>query len=291
MSSPRPTEVRLHLGAHKTASTHLQSSLQRHRPALAALGIDFVPTRELRRTIRHQPHWLFLPGGRVRALRAALGELVAGLPVLAISEENLLGEVADALAPRPYPRLEVRCGIMARAVGRAHITPCLAIRSFDRFWASCLVEVIRSGVAPPPLPAPVSHPPSWLEICRRIRRIFPAAPLTVWRHEDYDPRRAATALLGRDPGPLPGVARFTRRASPSPEGIRLALSAVRAAGAADAAATVAAEVSAIFDAHPAVAGAEPFRPFDVETGARLREAYATDLAALAAEPGIRLLPG
>ena len=48
-------------------------------------------------------------------------------------------------------------------------------------------------------------------------------------------------------------------------------------------------VAAIFAAHPATGGAKPYRPFDPETEDRLRQAYARDLAALAVEPGIRLL--
>ncbi|MFT3974285.1 MAG: hypothetical protein QM699_12785 [Amaricoccus sp.] len=42
-----PRAVRLHLGAHKTASTHLQRTLARHAGALRAEGIDFVPAWEL----------------------------------------------------------------------------------------------------------------------------------------------------------------------------------------------------------------------------------------------------
>ena len=272
-----PRQIRLHLGAHKTASTHLQRSLQRHRPTLVELGIDYIPPRELREAIRRQPHWLALPGGRVRALRAAIASLGGSLPVLAISEENLLGNVADALSPRPYPTLETRCAVMARALAPARPELCLAIRSFERFWPSCHVETLRTGGTPPPLVTPADAP-SWLDICRRVRRAFAGAPLTVWRQEDYDAQTAATAFLGRDPGPLPGVARFSRRESPSAEGVRRALAV---AGDADA-------VGAIFAARPA-AWAEPFRPFDAATEARLRDAYARDLVALAVEPGVRLL--
>lgn len=272
--------VRLHLGVHKTATTHLQHCLMRHRPALAELGIDFVPPRELRQALRRQPHWRALPGGRVRAMRAALGSLGTGAPVLAISEENLLGNVAHALKPGLYTDLlETRCGVMARALGRTPVELCLSIRSLDRFWPSCVVETLRTGGDLPPLPVSEEHPPSWLELCRRVRRAFAGAPLTVWRFEDYDPRHAATAFLGRDPGALPAAPRFATRASPSAEGVRRALSV---AGDADAVAT-------IFAAHPATGGAKPYRPFDPETEDRLRQAYARDLAALAVEPGICLL--
>ena len=279
MSGGPPRTIRLHLGAHKTASTHLQRSLLRHRDALRALGIDFVPAQELRGAIRRQPHRLRLPGGRLRALRAALGGVGTGAPVLAISEENLLGDVEDALAPEPYPDLGVRTGRMARAIGNAPVELFLAIRGFDRLWPSCYVEALRTGRTPPPLAAVARQRPSWLGVCRRLRRVWPTAPLTVWRFEDYDARRAATAFLGRDPGPLPGVARFSRRESPSAEGVRLALAA---AGDTEA-------VGAIFAAHPARDGA-PFQPFDAATVAALRETYARDLAALAADPTIRLLP-
>lgn len=271
-------EIRLHLGAHKTASTHFQRSLLRHRDALAQVGIDFVPARELREAIRQQPHWVRLPGGRGRALRAALAGLGRGAPVLALSEENLLGNVEDALAAEPYARLHVRSGLMAQAIGAAPVGLCLAIRGFDRFWPSCAVEMLRTGGTPPPFAAFAGRPPSWVEVIARLRRVWPRAPLTVWRLEDYDARRMATAFLGRDPGPLPGVVRRSRRESPSAEGVRLAL----------AAAGDARRVAEIFARHPAQAG-EPFQPFDAATVSRLREAYARDLATLASDPTIRLL--
>jgi hypothetical protein len=39
---------RIHLGAHKTATTHLQETLTAVRPALAERGIDFIPNQRVR---------------------------------------------------------------------------------------------------------------------------------------------------------------------------------------------------------------------------------------------------
>lgn len=274
-------EVRIHVGAHKTATTHLQRTLARHRSVLRDLGIDFIAPRELRQGVQQHLLRSWLPGARVRAYRDALKLILTGAPVVAISEENLLGNVLDALKPEPYPRLERFAGTMARAVAGPPGQPFVAIRSFDRFWASCYVEALRLGNTPPPLEALcrlARQPPSWLRVCRRLRRIWPERPLTVWRYDDYDARSAASAFLGRDPGPLPGVARAARRASPSDEGVRLALAA---SGDKEA-------VGAIFRAHPASSG-EPFRPFGSAETAALRDAYARDLEILAADRDIRLI--
>lgn len=274
-------EVRIHLGAHKTATTHFQRTLTRHRTVLRNHGIDFVAPWELRTGIRQHPRQSWLPGGRVRAYRAALAPLLTEAPVIAISEENLLGSVLDALSPKPYPKLERFAGTMAKAVAGVPVQPFIAIRSFDRFWASCYVEALRLGNVPLPLETLVGlqqRTPSWIPVCQRIRRIWPDRPLNIWRYEDYDVRTAAREFLGRDTGPLPGVARAARRASPSCEGVRLALAA---AGDKEA-------VAAIFAAHPASRG-EPFAPFGSTETSALREAYARDLEALAADPGIRLI--
>ena len=44
--------LRVHLGAHKTATTHLQQALHRHRDALGAADIDFLRPVELRPALR-----------------------------------------------------------------------------------------------------------------------------------------------------------------------------------------------------------------------------------------------
>lgn len=277
----RADELRLHVGAHKTATTHLQRTLELHRGVLAGRGIDYLPTRELRSALAAERAGLGRLRGRASACRRAVERLRHEAPVLAISDENLLGGVGAAFACDPYARMEGIAGAFARGVVAKRTAIFLGIRAFDRFWASCYVEALRTGRPPDldALGALARGAPTWLGVCRRLRRIWPTAQLTVWRYEDYNARRMASAFLGSDPGKLAPVGRQARRASPSAEG-------VRAAAAVDW--RDKRRIAEIFAAHPAADG-EPFSPFDAGETARLRAAYARDVEALLSSPDVSLL--
>jgi hypothetical protein len=279
-------ELRLHLGAHKTATTHLQQILARRTAALAARGLAFVPPPAFRLALRKARRWRHLDrAGVARRLAAELEAIAAGAEVLAISDENLIGDTRGALAPRLYPELEKRLAVLADLAAGAEIHVFLAIRGFDRFWPSAFAEALRHH----PMPArrvaalearALADPPSWLEPIARIRAVLPGARLTVWRYEDHRAhwRELARAFLGRDPGPLRDQPPPRWTVSPNAEAVRAAARLVlplpkrlhRR------------RVGKLYAAHPAGQG-EPFAPFSPEAVRRLQERYAADLAALRAE--------
>jgi len=281
---PEPQALRVHLGAHKTATTHFQKALHRHREALRAAGIDFVRPVELRAALAPEAGRLLLPWRTRARLGHVLAGLTTGAPTLAISEENLIGQIRDLFDARPYDDLDRRLAPLARLAGDRPLTLFLAIRPFDRLWASAHAEALRHH---PHDPTRIDRlrrtartsPPRWTDVVARLRRACPRATLHVWRYDDYEAhwRDIAAAFLGADVGRIPAVTRPRRSMSPSAEGVRLAEGAAGRRG----------EVAAIYAAHPA-GSAEPFAPFDAVETAALRDAYAADLAALAAEPGTLL---
>ncbi len=67
------TTWRIHIGAHKTATTHVQEILTLMRPQLVARGIDFIDNHTVRRSglakaLSERRIWTRLPvlRGRVR---------------------------------------------------------------------------------------------------------------------------------------------------------------------------------------------------------------------------------
>ena len=287
------TGWRIHLGAHKTATTHLQETLSAMRPALLGQGVDNIPIMLLRQHRFARALWRKQVWNRVAPLRGPmlrrllareLDPLRAGPGNLVLSEEKLLGSSQDVFAEPIYPGLERIVTLLATLGRHAELTLFLSIRSFDAQLPSAYVQELRYM---PPIaggfenirPRVLARPPSWFELVRRIRAAAPGVRLRVWRQEDYRDNTAAilAAVCGVDRlGPLPELADPHWTKSPSLEAIRAveALPPLPELERRE-------RVRAIFRADDA-GGGPPFRPFsDAERGL-LRAAYAADLERIAA---------
>jgi hypothetical protein len=285
------TRWRIHIGAHKTATTHAQELLALMRPELVAQGVDFIPNRQLREggvavalTRRHAAARVPLLRGRMvrRALAERLDPLRAGPTTLVLSEEKLLGGSQHVFSDPLYPQLERTVGLLATLAPRAELTLFLSIRSFDTQLPSAYVQELKFM---PPIGGGfegirrrvLARPPSWFDMVRRIRAAAPGIPLRIWRQEDYrgNARAILSALCGVEVGPVPRIEDPAWTKSPD-------LAAVRAAEALPADmpdAARRAEVRAIFDAS---GDGERFRPFAGAEREQLQAAYAADLERIAA---------
>jgi hypothetical protein len=100
---------RIHLGAHKTATTHLQDTLRAHRAAMLPHGVDYIPREDFgplgrrysrprgwRKMLRSRPlEWQFT---------RELQRLRRGPDTVLISDEDLLGYSFDQLTTPLYQR-------------------------------------------------------------------------------------------------------------------------------------------------------------------------------------------
>lgn len=233
---PRVRQWRIHLGAHKTATTHLQDTLTAIRPRLVACGVDPIPLEGLRgagvaHALNERRIATRLPVLRGVIARRLLAELVdplrAGPETVVLSEEKLLGAPRKVFSEPCYPMIEHIVPTLATLGGRAEVTLFLSIRSFHAQLASTYAQELR--VLPPPeggfeaiRARAVARPPSWFDLARRIRRAAPGTPLRIWRQEDYRSHRSEilSALVGCDVGALPELADPQRTKSPSLEAIR-----------------------------------------------------------------------
>jgi hypothetical protein len=279
---------RIHLGAHKTATTHLQETLAAIRPGLAARGVDFIPNPTVRGQGLASELWRRRPFARLPILgRARMREVIEALvdplrlgpDTVVLSEENIVGTPQQQIYTEVlYPQAAVNVTRLASLGLRSELTLFLSIRSFDTLLPSAYAEALKH-VPPPPggfeglKGRLLATPPSWFELVRRISSTVPEAPLRIWRQEDYraHARAVMEQLCGCDLGPLPEIADPSWTRSPSASAIAAAEALPRDLSWAERRARVGEIYAASGE------GDHRFRPFSVAEQRQLRTAYELDL--------------
>ncbi|WP_371155011.1 hypothetical protein [Jannaschia sp. 2305UL9-9] len=217
--------ITLHLGAHRTGTTSLQSLLEAHAVPLQQAGVA-VWTPDVTRS-GMMTGLLGDPGRRPRARDTVANRAAAkvsmrrglmaqgGVSRLVISDQAVLGGLREnLLLGRLYPSAGARLSRFAQAVpGIDQI--CLAIRSPDAWWASAVSQLIMRGFAPLDTGTRLAILRSrrgWRNVIEDLAKAAPHARIVVWTHEELAARPAdAFALLtGEDAeraaGPATNVA-------------------------------------------------------------------------------------
>ena len=183
--------IDLHLGAHKTASTHLQKCL---RVALdGAQNACFLGPSEMRTApFGFEALAARGPGDPAGAeAAAALRRRIAGVPCVVISEENVLG---TAHAPkmlreaRFYPRADARLAHLVAGLGAARVRLHLAVRDPAGFLVSAYCQRLYAGQVLPFAAFLGGLSPDrlrWSEMLGRLLAVPGVAGVTLWRYEDY----------------------------------------------------------------------------------------------------------
>jgi hypothetical protein len=237
----RPVPVRawrIHIGAHKTATTHLQETLTLVRAALAARGIDYLPNQQVRGRKLSWTLWRRRPLARLPligparmrdAIEATLEPLRIGPEIVALSEENILGVPYQILEPTFYPQADQSLARLASLGLKADLRLFLSIRGYDALLPSAYAESLKHGPAPEGGFATVKErllavPPSWYDLVCRIRAAAPGVPLKIWRQEDYRANAPAImeAFCGCPLGELPEISDPAWTRSPSASAVAVA---------------------------------------------------------------------
>ncbi|SEI05849.1 hypothetical protein [Paracoccus alkenifer] len=286
----------IHLGAHKTASTHLQQSLQALAPAMLAAGIHYSGPPQWRDGMARLGPLLgagIVPGRQRGRLRWRLDRIAETWPEVVISEENILGSLrreglmgpGNLVYPDAVPRLRRLLGMLRHRPA----TICLAVREPSAFLTSAFSMQLQAGVELDFRAYLAGFDPlalSWEGLARRLLGVRGVARLVVWRYEDY------AALRPRILAQFLPQALVARAGDPGASVVGLSQPAWRhllAQGIAQpgpAAAQLAQEAKALFPREP---GHPALALFDADTVARSAAAYRQDLARLAALPGVALL--
>jgi hypothetical protein len=196
-------EIVLHVGAHKTASTHLQWRLELSAKPLRQNGVFIVCNSELRKKleqVKKKSSFLkFL--NRIRPVRLWRSAAIyrrylreaeaADCDRLVISEEMLLGSIESLMEDGLfYGMIHKRLKPVFNGLKGHPVTMMLALRSYDSFLSSAWCEYVRQHgyrrIDDEQKTRLLALQRGWLDVIEDIIRILPSgSQLRVWRYEDF----------------------------------------------------------------------------------------------------------
>lgn len=211
--APGPLTVRLHIGAHKTATTHLQDNLAAQESTILRNGWAYLPRPMLRGS-----GLMGAVFGQFQALqqqqgarRLTLAEMINPPPHIPrrfiLSEEDILGSSADVIGG-VYPHARARLAAWAVAAPPATTAVFLAIRDYAGLLPSAYSQALRDGSPVRPFAAYrdlwLGGSLGWPGLVATILDVYRGASLTVWTMERYleNPGAVLSAFAGM---PLPEV--------------------------------------------------------------------------------------
>lgn len=187
----------LHIGAHKTATTHLQHALQAARRELNAAGVRVFGPSQLRgpcKTLAERFALPFVtrPENASTDVSAALQDMRNGAARLVLSEENYIGVLnrkAGHLNVPLYPHAAERIAALADVCAPNGIDIFLGIRAPAAFLNSVYSQFLAGGtrIAPEEFRAQNSIASiDWAAMIDKIRRLDAVRSFVVWPFEDYE---------------------------------------------------------------------------------------------------------
>ncbi len=270
-------ELKLHLGAHRCATTTFQTYLWANRATLVRRGLtSWTPKRTrdglMRGMLRHPTH-ISLEGER-QALRSTgrmrieIDRLAReGQSHLLISDAGMIGTVRDNVAEaRLYPLLGERLSRFQAPFAGYPLQIGLSVRSYEDYWASSLGMLLARGMPKPSadlLDFLTTQPRRWRTMVRDIAAVFPQAEIIVWPFERFADR-PADVLDMFNPGASRGLSYDGTRHSRSGDVARLNEILIQRG-------------ETRFDAAPRDGG-DRWMPFDEDQARVLRAEYRRDIA-------------
>ena len=185
--------IRLHIGAHKTATTHLQDFLEPHQEYLAGAGITYISRRKFRSSrIRRQVEAAYLdttsnifPKKNLKTLFAENGY---DSNRILISDEDIIGSSFNLIRAM-YPNHRLRLFPWRALLDEGKIEFYLSIRNYRDLLPSAYSQALRDGDIIPDFDIFRNHwlqaEPSWYKLLLSLRKLLPDSKITVWSFERY----------------------------------------------------------------------------------------------------------
>lgn len=203
LRAAQTTRILLHLGAHKTASTHFNRLVRRNSHLTQQFSLSCPKKDELRNLITRR-----LSGANLRETGPVKEEVIAalgqGAETLFLSDENIIGTPVKLVQNGiMYPHAAKRLRQALKLLGREDVELMLAVRDPASFAVSIWGESMRSWgyqsfrdyLGPDPMKAL-----RWTPMIRRLLGVREGLNITVWTYETYPQRSTdmVARLFGRD---------------------------------------------------------------------------------------------
>ena len=283
-------QIALHIGVHKTATTHLQKSLMAVRPALLKAGVQYYGPAHFRNGRVSLVDRFGL--GATPATRDAtieIADLARNRDKVVFSEENFIGGMyaGKAKVEMPlYPKAAERVARLAGMIAPDGLDVFVSVRNPATYLTSVFCQILLGGRYPNVETFKARNPVAdvdWTEFIARLRAAPGVGRLIVWRQEDYASvfNQIKQLMLG-DAAPL---------VSPDPKRVHQGLSAdavldVQIRHAAGERGTLVQDARAAYPKGPAHPGFDLFLP---EQHAAAQVRYDHQIAQIADMQGVTLL--
>ncbi|MEK8033161.1 hypothetical protein AACH06_20270 [Ideonella sp. DXS29W] len=288
--------IDLHLGVHKTATTHLQrywltcgqvAGATAVAPSLTEVRMHLTP-------VCNPPSVKSAGGDEAERRRQAathwLQDWCSRAPALVLSDENIIGSSARLFAQRAlYANVSGRLQRLAEMLDGHEVRIWIAVREYGAFLRSAYCEMLRHG---PYRPFRQVYGPmdlerrGWEHVVQEIQQVFPAARLVCWRYESLNDLRPSitAALFGLKRAAMPPLDDRRDRQSLSQLAVELLDDIHRRVGAEEAT-RVHASVERVVSGH----GLAHFDPWTDAERSEFKERYERSLSALQGLPGLSWL--
>lgn len=287
MTTP-PFSVAFHVGVHKTATSHLQRSLNKAAVGLAMRGVRFYGPKAFREPGMTLPARFGLRQNGP-APDTALDDLRLDGHRLVLSEENYIGALNHPKGfgiKSRYADAGQRLAALAEAMG-CEIDVFLCVRRPTTFLNSAYCQMLLGGRVQTVGAYQKRNPLSsvdWVQLVAGIRAAPGVGRLFVWRHEDYAAVFAQIIASLVTPEAADRVVPIPRHVN---RGLSVqAVQRVLAAPDAHPDARLAADARRTYPVEDGFPSFDGFTPADHEIGDAI---YARQIAAIAALEGVTLL--
>lgn len=221
----RSKEVAFHIGAHKTASTHLQKSLEMNKEEMTKLGVSYLDTTKYRRELSPLERAVSR-GEDISEVKPkykyVLDNHAPDAKRLILSDENILVLKNPIWKNGLYPQAEDRLRRTRDLINQQKVEFFLSIRNPSTFLPSLYIEYIRHFTFVPPeafTRGVLLRRISWYELIKRLLNAsHPDDVFSIWRYEDYsiDPTAAISRIIKfADPGKIQALKDRIRVTPPS----------------------------------------------------------------------------
>ncbi|MGB0506173.1 MAG: hypothetical protein ACPGGK_08235 [Pikeienuella sp.] len=286
--------LHLHIGAHKTATTHIQNILRKNRDALAANDVEFLPPEDIRDAIKY---WRIaaetmapLPTVSGALAGRKLARMDKGSARIIASDENSLGHCRTMIRRGAlYARASTRLSLWRRLAEKRETTVYLSVRNYAPFFTSAYAQSVRGtryyDLTADMLKSLARLPRRWTDVAADAQRALPGANLIIWDFADYKALRSE--ILERLCGfPPPKHVKRRPMATPSMAG----MAAYATAAASSPGGVVSREQRLALAAElPITAESPKFNPWPKEMGQFLDQEFAKDKALLREQFGANFL--